>query len=100
MKYLDCRELVIEQAKTNEIQRKIYETADVNWRSVAGFLGDYGIGNTMARSEAEQALAARQRSVQAALADKDCQRITAARSEYDDDSYVARALAASRERSR
>ena len=69
---MGCRELVLEDARTEEIQLKINETATTNWRSVAGFLGDYGIGNAMAKSDAEKALSQRRISIKSAMARKNC----------------------------
>jgi len=71
-KALTCRELAIELAKTDEMQAKITDTATTDWRSVAGFLGDYGIGNAMAKSEAEKALSERRMSIKGAQVEKGC----------------------------
>lgn len=71
-KALTCRELAIELAKTDEIEAKITDTATTDWRSVAGFLGDYGIGNAMAKSEASKALSERKMSIKAAQVEKSC----------------------------
>jgi len=69
---LTCRELAIELAKTDEIEAKIISTATTDWRSIAGFLGDYGIGNAMAKSEASKALSERRMSIKAAQARRGC----------------------------
>ena len=69
---LDCRELGIELAKTEEYEQKIAETAEIDWRSGAAFLGDFGIGNAMAKSEAEAALAARKASIRDAQVERGC----------------------------
>lgn len=69
---LTCRELAIELAKTDEVDAKITDTATTDWRSVAGFLGDYGIGNAMAKSEASKALSERRMSIKAAQVRKGC----------------------------
>ena len=69
---LTCRELALETAKTEKIQSQITDTATTDWRSVAGFLGDYGIGNAMAKSEAEKALSERLESIRASQARKGC----------------------------
>ncbi len=69
---LSCRELAIEEAKTDEVWAKIANTAGTDWRSAAGFLGDFGIGNAMAKSEAEESLAERKLTINAAQADKGC----------------------------
>jgi hypothetical protein len=69
---MNCRELMLEGVKTDEMQKQIAETSQVDWRSVAGFLGDYGIGNAMAKSEADAALSARRASINTAQAQKGC----------------------------
>jgi hypothetical protein len=69
---LTCRELSIELAKTDEVEAKIIDTAETDWRSVAGFLGDYGIGNAMAKSEASKALSERRMSIKAAQVRRGC----------------------------
>ncbi|MEM9739056.1 MAG: hypothetical protein AAF829_04245 [Pseudomonadota bacterium] len=69
---LDCRELELELARTEETQATIADTAGTDWRSAAGFLGDFGIGNAMAKSEAEEALAERRTSILTARAEKGC----------------------------
>lgn len=69
---LTCRELAIELAKADEIEAKITDTATTDWRSVAGFLGDYGIGNAMAKSEAAKALSDRRMSIKGAQVVRGC----------------------------
>lgn len=69
---LNCRELAIELAKTEETQAKIADTAEVDWRSGAAFLADFCIGNAMAKSEAEKALSTRRTSILSAQANQGC----------------------------
>jgi len=69
---MDCDDLQLEMIRTEQVQHQITETAETDWRSVAGFLGDYGIGNAMARSEAETALSERVQSIRAAQARNSC----------------------------
>lgn len=69
---MTCRELMLEGVKTEEVQKQIAETSGVDWRSAAGFLGDFGIGNAMAKSEADAALAERRTSITTAQAQKGC----------------------------
>lgn len=69
---LTCRELAIELAKVDEVEGKIANTAETDWRSAAGFLGDFGIGNAMAKSEATKALSDRKLSIREAQASKSC----------------------------
>ena len=69
---LDCRELGLELAKAEETRTKIAETSGTDWRSAAGFLGDFGIGNAMAKSEADRALQERVTGIRTAMAGKSC----------------------------
>jgi hypothetical protein len=69
---MDCRELNLEIVRGEQVQSQISATAKTDWRSVAGFLGDYGIGNAMAKSEAEKAVRERIASIRAAQAQKQC----------------------------
>ena len=69
---MDCDALQLELIRSEQVRAQINETAETDWRSVAGFLGDYGIGNTMAKNEAESALTDRVSSIRAAQARKDC----------------------------
>jgi hypothetical protein len=69
---MDCDDLRLELVRTEQVQHQITETAQTDWRSVAGFLGDYGIGNAMAKSEAETALSERMQSIRAAQARRGC----------------------------
>jgi hypothetical protein len=69
---MDCRELNLEIIRGEQVQSQISTTAKTDWRSVAGFLGDYGIGNAMAKSEAERAVRERIQSIRAAQAQKQC----------------------------
>ncbi|MFN3312133.1 MAG: hypothetical protein ACK46Q_01530 [Hyphomonas sp.] len=69
---MNCRELALELARTEETYAAITNTATTDWRSAAGFLGDFGIGNAMAKSEAEQALSTRRTSIMTAQANNNC----------------------------
>jgi len=53
---MSCCEIELELVRGEETRVQISDTGRTDWRSVAGFLGDYGIGNAMARSEAERAV--------------------------------------------
>ncbi len=77
---LSCREVDLELIRADAVRRQIRDTARVDWRSVAGFLGDYGIGNAMARSDAEKAVNRRIMALNAAKASKDCGAHTASSS--------------------
>ncbi|MBY0563672.1 MAG: hypothetical protein K2P58_05730 [Hyphomonadaceae bacterium] len=69
---MDCRQLAIEAERVEATRTQIINTAQTDWRSVAGFLGDYGIGNAMARSEAEAALQNRADMVRQAQTARGC----------------------------
>lgn len=69
---MTCRELDLELIRADEVRKQISDTAQVDWRSVAGFLGDYGIGNAMAKNDAEKAINNRVESIRTAKAQKGC----------------------------
>ena len=69
---MDCDDLALEMVRAENVRSQITETAETDWRSVAGFLGDYGIGNSMAKNEAEQALEGRIQSIRTAQSRRDC----------------------------
>lgn len=69
---MDCDDLLLEEAKIATARNQIDDTADTDWRSVAGFLGDWGIGNAMAKSDASKAVREREEKVRAAKVQKRC----------------------------
>ncbi|WP_235025341.1 hypothetical protein [Caballeronia terrestris] len=69
---LTCREIDIEMAKTQGVQKTISEQDKFDGRSVLAFLGDFGIGNAMARSAAEDSAIKRMGELQATRAQKGC----------------------------
>ena len=69
---MTCRELDLELIRAEEVRKQITDTATMDWRSVAGFLGDYGIGNAMAKNDAEKAITNRVSAINAAKAKKGC----------------------------
>lgn len=69
---MTCRELDLELIRAEEVRKQISSTAQTDWRSVAGFLGDYGIGNAMAKNDAEKAINARVVAINDAKAEKKC----------------------------
>ncbi|MDK7100795.1 hypothetical protein [Klebsiella aerogenes] len=56
---LDCAAIKQEIAKTHSIQNEIETTGQFDGRTVLGVLGDFGIGNGMAKSEARKKAQAR-----------------------------------------
>lgn len=69
---MDCNALNLELIRAEQIQAQIADTANLDWRSAAGFLGDFGIGNAMARSDADKAITQRITSIRSAQAQKAC----------------------------
>ena len=69
---MDCNALRLELIRAKQVEKQIAETADFDWRSVAGFLGDYGIGNAMAKSDADRAIRARIAGIEEAQRTKSC----------------------------
>ena len=68
---LDCQALEREIAKTHGIQQEIKQTSDFDFRTVLGFLGDFGIGNGIARHNASEKAKSRLSELQA-LRDVKC----------------------------
>lgn len=50
----DCQAIKIEITKTHSVQAEIERTGEFDGKTVLGALGDFGIGNGMAKSEARQ----------------------------------------------
>ncbi len=75
---MDCDDLRLELIRAEQVQAQIADTANVDWRSAAGFLGDFGIGNAMARSDADKAITQRITAIRQAQADKRCSTASAA----------------------
>lgn len=69
---MTCRDLEIELVKLEEMENKIKETGEFDGKTVLGFLGDFGIGNAMAKSEAKTALEERRKSICEAQKTKGC----------------------------
>lgn len=68
---LSCREIDIEIAKTRQFLDQINED-DFDGRDILGFLGDFGIGNAMERSDAVKSGQARLEELQALRAENGC----------------------------
>lgn len=62
---MDCNALKLEIAKTRALQNEIEATGQFDGRTVLGFLGDFGIGNGMAKSEARKKSWARMHQLEA-----------------------------------
>jgi hypothetical protein len=51
---LDCKAVTQEIAKMHSVQAEINTTGEFDGRTVLGVLGDFGIGNGMAKTEAQK----------------------------------------------
>lgn len=71
---MTCDALELEQLRADQIERKINETGDFDGRTILGFMGDFGIGNGMAKDEARTALSDRRLSLREAQIQKNCPR--------------------------
>jgi hypothetical protein len=69
---MSCHDLDLELVRVDGVRKQISDTAKIDWRSAAGFLGDFGIGNAMAKSDAQQAIDRRVAALQAARRAKGC----------------------------
>lgn len=66
----DCNTINQEIAKTHSIQKEIDTTGQFDGRTVLGALGDFGIGNGMAKSEATKKANARLEQLESLKATK------------------------------
>lgn len=69
---LTCREIDIEIAKVDAFLDQVAENSSIDGRSVLGFLGDFGIGNTMERNAAEKSARERREELQTLRSVKGC----------------------------
>ncbi|WP_072929918.1 hypothetical protein [Nissabacter archeti] len=69
----DCKALDQEIAKAHSMQNQIKETGSFDGRTVLGFLGDFGLGNGLAKSAATDKANARLMQLQNIKASKNCQ---------------------------
>ncbi|EAX8842137.1 hypothetical protein BU347_23230, partial [Salmonella enterica] len=67
---MDCKAVALEIAKTRSVQQEIEATGEFDGRTVLGFLGDFGIGNGMAKGEARKKAANRLNQLEALKAAK------------------------------
>lgn len=67
-----CDQLDLELARAYQARGQVANIANPDWRSAAGFLGDFGIGNAMARSAADKALSKRTADLHGAKIAKNC----------------------------
>ncbi|WP_048784295.1 hypothetical protein [Pantoea vagans] len=69
----DCKALDQEIAKVHSMQNQIKETGSFDGRTVLGFIGDFGLGNGLAKSAATDKANARLVQLQNIKASKSCQ---------------------------
>jgi hypothetical protein len=68
----DCKQIGIEIAKVEGFELQVQQGSEINWKSVAGFLGDYGIGNAMEKNEALKSAAERKKQLRDLQVAKNC----------------------------
>ncbi|MBW5405350.1 hypothetical protein ACISK3_18595 [Morganella morganii] len=56
---MNCHDIKTEIAKTRSIQQEIEKTGEFDGKTVIGFLGDFGIGNGIAKGDAREKASAR-----------------------------------------
>ncbi len=69
--YYDCRDIEIELAKIAAFRQEIAD-AEMDGRSVAAFLGDFGIGNAMEKDDALDSAAEREEDLLGLKTEKGC----------------------------
>ena len=69
---MTCKDLSLELVRAEEIENKINDTGEFDGKTVLGFLGDFGVGNAMAKSEAREALNKRKKAIQDEQIRKGC----------------------------
>ncbi len=67
-----CREIAIELAKVEAFEDSIKTGSQTNVASVAGFLGDFGIGNSMEKGSAEKSAVERRQQLRKLESEKGC----------------------------
>jgi hypothetical protein len=72
MDKLSCEMLSLELAKVEQFELDVEKGAELNWKSIAGFLGDYGIGNTLEKNAAVKSAKERKAQLREAQSKKGC----------------------------
>ena len=67
-----CREIAIEISKVESFQKQITDGTKTNTKSIAGVIGDLGIGNTQEKHAARRTANDRLKELQALNAGKNC----------------------------
>ncbi|ELP3923318.1 hypothetical protein QUQ16_004358 [Escherichia coli] len=66
----ECRDINVELVKAQSLRKEIDTTGQFDGRTVLGFLGDFGIGNGMAKEDAYKKVNARIEQLEALKASK------------------------------
>lgn len=69
----DCKTLMLEIAKAHSVQNQINETGSFDGRTVMGFMGDFGLGNGLAKSAASTKADARLMQLENLSTARNCQ---------------------------
>ena len=56
---MNCHDIKTEIAKTRSIEQEIEKTGEFDGKTILGFLGDFGIGNGIAKGDAREKVSAR-----------------------------------------
>ena len=67
-----CREIAIEISKVEAFQKQVTDGTKTNTKSIAGVIGDFGIGNTQEKHAARKTADARLAELNALSAGKSC----------------------------
>lgn len=68
----DCKDIELEISKVEKFILEVNEGGEIDLRSVAGFLGDFGIGNSMEKNEALKSAYAKLEELKQLKIEKDC----------------------------
>jgi hypothetical protein len=69
---MTCADFELEILRADQIEQKINQTGDFDGKTILGFLGDFGIGNAMAKDEARVAISERRITINEARVKKGC----------------------------
>lgn len=75
---MTCREIELESAKVHGFLDHVDKESEFDGRSVLSFLGDFGIGNLMEKSSAQESATARLAQLQEARTKRNCDSTAAA----------------------
>ncbi len=84
---MTCKDLKLAILRSEQVDQQINETGKMDGRSVAGFLGDFGIGNSMAKNEARTALSTRVQTIRDAQVEKGCLQVSPEEQEESTDGH-------------